>query len=211
LFFRAHLDCLDRWLTQGEAPPDSQIPLRANDTLVDYETWRAGFPDIPGALLPHEPNQLGRMDFGSRAEEGIHDTEPPLFADTRNYGVMIPAVDGDGNEIAGIRSPFLTHPLGTFAGWNIRSRGQGRGAMHEFSGSYLPFARTAAEQRMTNDPRPSIDARYSDPANYTELIEQSARALVELGHALAEDVARAASRAAGFGRSRYLVDERMDD
>jgi hypothetical protein len=33
--------------------------------------------------------------------------------------VLVPQVDGDGNDIAGIRSLQLAVPLGTYTGWNL--------------------------------------------------------------------------------------------
>jgi hypothetical protein len=31
----------------------------------------------------------------------------------------VPQVDQDGNDIAGIRLPFLQAPLGTYTGWGL--------------------------------------------------------------------------------------------
>jgi hypothetical protein len=44
-------------------------------------------------------------------------------------------------------------PLSTYCGWNLRARGFGHGAMHEFSGSYIPLPETPEERDMTGDPR----------------------------------------------------------
>ena len=34
----------------GKRPPDSRIPTRADNTLVDYATWKDQFPAIPGVM-----------------------------------------------------------------------------------------------------------------------------------------------------------------
>src|SRR3984885_14680859 len=43
MLFRAMLDAMDRWATDGTLPPDSRIPTRADGTLVDYALWREQF------------------------------------------------------------------------------------------------------------------------------------------------------------------------
>ena len=35
---------------------------------------------------------------------------------------LVPAVDADGNEIAGIRLPDIAVPLATYTGWNLRKK-----------------------------------------------------------------------------------------
>ena len=97
------------------------------------------------------------------------------------YTVLVPAVDRDGNDIAGVRAPMVEAPLGTYCGWNLRARGFGHGAMHEFSGSYLPLPETPEERRMTGDPRRSILERYPNVGAYVEAITAAARQLVETG------------------------------
>jgi len=36
MLFRAMMDAMDRWATDGTPPPDSRVPKRADGTLVDY-------------------------------------------------------------------------------------------------------------------------------------------------------------------------------
>src|SRR5207245_6087904 len=97
------------------------------------------------------------------------------------YTVLVPAVDADGNDIAGVRAPMVQAPLGTYCGWNLRARGFGHGAMHEFSGSYIPLPETPEERRMTGDPRRAILERYSNAEAYVAAITAAARKLVEEG------------------------------
>ena len=54
-FFRAMLDAMDAWATDGTSPPDSRIPTRQDDTLVPFEQFAESFPRIPGQALPHVP------------------------------------------------------------------------------------------------------------------------------------------------------------
>jgi hypothetical protein len=204
MLFRAMIDAMDRWATEGIAPPESRIPRCADGTLVGFEEWRRQFPAIPGVAIPHEPNSLPLLDFGPEAAKGVL-REPPTIMPRAGYTVLVPAVDRDGNDIAGVRATMVEAPLGTYCGWNLRARGFGHGAMHEFSGSYLPLPETPEERRMTGDPRRSILERYPNVGAYDEAITAAARRLVETGLMLEEDVERAAAAAADWGRPRHDI------
>jgi hypothetical protein len=119
MFFRAMLDAMDAWASDGKRPPDSRIPTRADNTLVDYATWKEQFPAIPGVMPLASPNALPLMDFGPDADKGIL-KEPPTLVHGRNdpdgsglnYTVLVPSVDRDGNDIPGVRAPMVAVPLG---------------------------------------------------------------------------------------------------
>ena len=117
--------------------------------------------------------------------------------------VLVPAIDEDGNERAGVRVPMVQAPLGTYCGWNLRARGFGHGAMHEFSGSYIPLPESPEERRMTGDPRKSILERYPNAHAFATAIAATARQLVEHGFMLEEDIERAVAAAVNWGRPRH--------
>lgn len=203
MLFRAMLDSMDAWATQGTAPPTSRMPTRKDGTLVEMEAWRKGFPAIPGAKTPREPSRLELLDFGQLAAEGILE-EPPRRTG-KHYAVLVPATDADGNDIAGVRAPMVAAPLATYTGWNIRMRGFGHGATHEFTGSTLPFPETPEERINTGDPRKSIAERYPDVAAYQRAIGEAARRLVAERLMLEEDVERVVAAAAGWHAPRHDV------
>ena len=205
MLFRAMLDALDAWASKGTAPPDSRIPLRGDATLVPYADWREIFPRIPGTAIPQAANALPLLDFGAQFGRGILDKEPPDVIDPEGYAILVPTVDVDGNDVAGIRAPMVQAPLGTYTGWNLRSRGHGHGAMYMFDGSYIPFADTPQERAMTGDPRPSNAERYDDADKYIRAIEKAARALVEERLMLEEDVQRCIAAASNWGRPLHDV------
>src|SRR3984893_7156489 len=204
ILFRAALDALDRLGTSGIAPPESRVPRRADGTLVAVEEWRRQFPAIPGVAMPRAPSALPLLDFGPQAERGIL-KEPPDIVPGGGYTILVPAVDGDGNDKAGLRAPMVAAPVGTCCGWNLRARGFGQGAMHEFTGSYIPLPETPEERRATGDPRRSILERYPNAEAYSEAIRAAARQLVEQGLMLEEDVERAVVAARDWGRPRHDV------
>src|SRR5215469_7029210 len=204
MLFRAMIDAMDRWATDGVPPPDSRIPRRADGTLIPFEEWRREFPAIPGVAVPHEPNSLPLLDFGPDMQRGIL-KEPPGTVPSDGYTVLVPAVDADGNDVAGVRAPMVQTPLGTYCGWNLRARGFGHGAMHEFSGSYIPLPESPEERQMTGDPRKSILERYPNADAYVAAIVRAARQLRSEGLILEEDVERAVAAAANWGRPRHKV------
>lgn len=202
--FRAMLDAMDRWASEGVLPPESRIPLVADGTLVSMEQWRRQFPAIPGVAVPREPCDLPVLDWGAEAGRGIL-REPPVVDMSQHYAVLVPAVDRDGNDIAGVRAPMVAAPLATYTGWNLRGRGHGHGAMHEFSGSTIPFADSAEERAMTGDPRPAISERYGDRDAYVAAISAAASVLSQARLLLAEDVTRAEAAAANWHAPRHDV------
>ena len=205
MLFRAMLDALDAWVTHGTEPPASRIPRRADGTLVEFEAWRSQFPRIPGVMIPSGANSLPLFDFGPGFENGLLTKEPPDVKDVGGYAIFVPAVDADGNDIAGVRVPMIEAPLGTCTGWNLRARGFGHGAMHEYTGSYIPFPDTAPEAETTGDPRASVLTRYRDADGYGAAIEAAARRLVDQRLMLKEDVDRVVARARDWSRPLHDV------
>jgi len=206
MLFRAMLETMDRWATDGTAPPDSRIPTRADGTLATIEEWHDQFPHIPGVSIPRAPASLPLLDFGPDSDNGILSKEPPDIVDADGYPILIPSVDDDGNDVPGVRAPMVGAPLATYTGWNLRARHYGEGAMHEFTGSTIPLPDTPEARQATGDPRRSISERYGDAAGYVEAIKAAALALVADGLMLEEDVERAVAMAAGWGAPRHDAD-----
>lgn len=200
-FFRALLDALDAWASNGVAPPDSRYPTREAGTLVSYPDWAEQFPKIPGQMLPAGPLDLPLMDFGPKAAEGLLSVLPPAILDRDGYAVLVPKVDKDGNEGDGIIAPMVAAPLGTYTGWNILRRGYGHGAISWVpKGSYIPFPDTQDEKRMTRDPRASASERYQSAGDYGDRIRDAAKNLVKERFMLEEDIERAVAFAQKWWR-----------
>lgn len=205
LLFRPLVDMIDAWATKGIAPPPSRHPRRSDDTLLSYDEWLKQFPKIPGIYLPAGTNELENLDFGPRADQGIHDILPPKIVGTEKYAVLVPSVDEDGNEVAGVRAQMVVAPLGTYTGWNIRDREHGFGATYNFWGAYIPFPDTEDERQELRDPRRSIIGRYRSPEGYQKAIEAAAKDLVSQGFMLADDVPKAVAEAKNWNRPRHDV------
>jgi hypothetical protein len=109
---------MDRWVSQGKAPPASRYPRLADGSAVAPETVKAVLTTIPGVGFPAHPPRVTRLDFGREAANGIATTLPPREGEA--YPHSVPSVDPDGNELSGIRLPDITVPLATYTGWNLR-------------------------------------------------------------------------------------------
>ena len=183
---RALLVALDEWVTEGKLPPPSATPLLADNTL--RTATDIGFPTMPGLSPPAEAND---------AEPTLDWVNPP--APSRRYVPLVCRVDGDGNEVAGIRTPDIAVPLGTHTGWNFfgepASTAIGGRIVADKHGAFIPFAKDHRTRRDAGDTRPSLDERYRDHAEYVDHVRAAAQALVRARLLLPEDAERYVQRA----------------
>ena len=196
---RALIVALEEWIVDNRKPPKSRIPtLKKKKTLTASAQHAIGFPNIPGLAYTGLLNELTLVDYGpdynAVDESGILQ-EPPLLVIGADYTVLVPKVDSDGNEVAGIKSPDLLVPLGTYTGWNLREVGYAEGELCGLNGSYLPFATTEAERLSNGDPRPSLEARYGDHQGYVAAVQAAVNRLVAKRLLLLSDADRYVQRA----------------
>jgi hypothetical protein len=185
---RACLANLDRWVTEGTAPPPSRHPRVADGTAVDPAELMKAFDRIPAARYPRHHPRPQRQDWS---------TLPPDPGSA--YGTRVSAVDDDGNERAGVAVPELTVPLATHTGWNLRHPDIGGAEqLLYFAGGTLPFAPTRAEREAAGDPRPSIAERYASREDYLARVRAAAVALAAQRYMLGEDVELSMTFAARF-------------
>ena len=192
---RALLNALVDWVVRGDAapPPPSRYPRLDRGDLVPPTAAALGFPAIPGKPLPDGVLvPFYDYDFGSGFHNadvsGIVSLQPPVVRQT--MPMVVPRVDADGNEIAGIRSVLLEAPLGTYTGWNPIARGVFQGRIQSLGGGYIPFARTKAERMASGDPRLSLEERYGTHEKYVEQVRNAAAKLVRERYLLQDDADR---------------------
>jgi hypothetical protein len=176
---RALLVALDEWVVSGRSPPDSLVPRIDDGTLVSAD--KVAFPAIPGLVRPLAANNAPPMGDWT-------DPSPPAAA----YATLVPQVDADGNEIAGIRLPDIAVPKGTFTGWNLYKAPYPDGELADRDGTFLAFAATEAERG--DDPRPSLAARYN-AATYAEAVRAVVQDLMRERFLLPEDAERYVAQA----------------
>jgi hypothetical protein len=196
---RAALTNLDRWVSQGIPAPASCHPRLEEGTAVSPDSLEPTFSALPGVRFPPRTTRAMRLDYGPETAQGRTLQLPPIEGET--YPSLVSCVDADGNELAGIRLPDLTVPLGTHTGWNLRHDAIGNtglviGITGGLAGWTLPFAATRADREATGDPRLSIEERYASRQDYLDRVRAAAQALVDAGYLLTEDSARIEAGAA---------------
>jgi hypothetical protein len=183
---RALLLAMHRWVSAGTLPPPSVYPTLADHTLVKVDA--IAFPSIPGVQSPKT------LSAGPRTANtfvpGGAGTGAPL-------PLLVPQVDADGNELAGIRLPDVAVPLATYTGWNFRSTASGATTdLVSLLGSQIAFAATRAIRETAHDPRRAIAERYASREAYVDRVRDAADALVAKGYLLIDDVPPIVQRAA---------------
>ena len=183
---RALLKAMDRWVADDVHPPPSRYPRLDDGTLVRAE--QLGFPKIPGVQFSTRLHKAYRVDYGPHfRSRGVVTLEPPQVGNP--FPVMVPAVDSDGNERAGIRLPELAVPLATYTGWNLFNAKSGpTQEISSMVGSYLPFPRTKEQREARKDPRRSIEERYQSANDYFGRLGRVTLDLIDQGYLLAEDM-----------------------
>jgi hypothetical protein len=190
---RALLLAMNRWIKDGAAPPPSRYPRVADRTLVPLDAFR--FPTIAGVEKPGEVHKAYRVFYGlDFVSKGIISVDPPEV--NGSYPILVPQVDADGNELAGLKMPEVAVPLATYTGWNNFNAESGPvSVLSSMQGSYIPLPRTRADKASARDPRASIEERYRDRDHYLGLVSAAARELVKQGYLLDQDVAILVQRA----------------
>jgi hypothetical protein len=181
---RALLVALDQWVSKGSAPPPSQVPTLMDGTLVSIEELK--LPSLPGIATPRYVTRYGVPG----------DWINPVIDQGETYAALVPQVDPDGNEVAGVRLPPIVVPLGTYTGWNVYSETLAPGELCDRDGSFIAFAATRAERDGNGDRRPSLKERYASQEDYVAKVSAAATALVKQRLLLPEDAARYVDAAA---------------
>ncbi len=181
---RALLVALDEWVVTDRAPPDSRLPRIADGTLVAAE--KIALPAVPGLTPPSVANDVAPLADWTQPQ-------PPA----RTWRALVPQMDADGNERAGIRLPDIAVPRGTFTGWNLYAAPYPEGEIADRDGTFLAFAETRAAREAVGDPRPSLAERYADAAAYAAAVRDCAATLQRERLLLAEDAERYVRGAGG--------------
>ena len=190
---RTLLVSMNRWVGEGVDPPPSAIPRIADGTLVAPD--KLAFPRLPSVNVATVPHKAYHADYGPEfATKGIVTQEPPKIGTA--FPILVPQVDADGNELAGVRVPELSVPVATYTGWNLFNERSGpTDVVSSMQGSFIPFARSRAERDRVSDPRRSVEERYQGREQYLALIGKAANDLVGKGYLLPADVARIVEQA----------------
>ena len=183
---RALLVAMNRWVTESGAPPPSRYPRIDDNTLVAIDALK--FPSLSSVGKPTEAHKAYRVFYGlDFVSKGIISVDPPEV--NRAYPILVPQVDVDGNELAGIKMPEVAVPLATYTGWNLFNAESGpTELLSSMQGSYIPLPRSRADRERARDPRSSVEERYRDREDYLARVTAAANDLVKQGYLLEADV-----------------------
>jgi len=182
---RALLLAMNKWVKDGTPPPASRYPRLKDGTLTAASSL--AWPAVPNVASPRS------LDAGPRAPNAFIANDAGAGAP---LPLLVPQVDADGNDRAGIRLPDVAVPVATYTGWNFRKAEIGApGELVSLLGSSIPFMPTKAARDAAGDPRRSIEERYSSKESYLKQVEQTADALVKAGYLLVDDEPRILQRA----------------
>jgi Alpha/beta hydrolase domain len=172
-------EAMHRWVTQSIAPPPSVFPKLSEGTLTGPAEVR--FPKIPGLASPNAVQAGIRVRNPQWADGAGEGAELPL---------LVPQVDADGNDLGGIRMPDIAVPLGTATGWVFRPPAFGAAQnFYLLRGAWIPFAKTRDQREANNDPRPSIQERYSSKDEYLAKVKEALQKLMNEKLMLSKDLA----------------------
>jgi hypothetical protein len=174
-YARALLIALIDWVTRGISPPASHFPSLADGSLVTLEHAQQVYPRFCG--LPYDAT-LAPARISVAANE------------LREYPVLVPCPDGNGNPLGGIPMPELVVPIATYSGRNRRLPGHGAPGLAVIWGSFEPFATTRAQRLASADTRLSLEERYASPEHFLRLWQQAVTRLVDARLLLQTDAAR---------------------
>ena len=196
---RALTVALIDWVTKGTEPPPSRYPRLDQGQLAPGTKGAIGFPNIPGGPSPDGlVNAVLDYDFGPdfnySDESGLITKQPPVIRQT--LPTLVPKVDADGNDVAGVPSVLRQVPLGTYLGWNITAAGFDKGKICTLNGGYLPFAKSKVERAASGDPRPSLEERYGTHQAYVDAVKAAAEKAVAERFLLRADADRLVAEAA---------------
>ena len=164
---RALMSAMEVWMRDGTAPPPSRYPKLSDGTLVAAD--KVAFPAISGVQTPTVVEQQRR--------------------DGKLVPFLVPQVDADGNEIAGIRTAESLVPLATYTGWNFRNQSSGgTRLLVSLLGSRIPFPATAADASSTHDPRKAVSERYASRDAYLAAAKEVSERLVKERYLLEGDL-----------------------
>ena len=198
---RALIPALEAWIVKGKRPPASRYPTVAGGGLAAPERAATGFPDLSGATVPYganaTPAPLGLTRFGAVNQLFVTDYSgaAPVADLARQYTLLVPKVDANGNETGGIRMPEVAAPVATYTGWNVRAAQRASGESCSMAGAAIPFAVSPAAKSAA-DPRTTLAQLYTGRADYQARFGAAADALAGRGYLLSQDVAAAKAAAA---------------
>ncbi len=169
---RALLSSLSAWVIDGSQPPDSQFPQIENQELTNIQKYQ--LPEwLTSIDVPQSPHSAYLLDYSINWQHGVIDNQPPrLLAEIIPF---VPTVDRWGNEVGGLRHPYLEEPLAAFLPWSLRDQGFSPNEMRDFRGMMVLMQKQ------------DVLARYQDWATYQAKLNTAINKAIERNEILPRD------------------------
>ncbi|MEI7740698.1 MAG: alpha/beta hydrolase domain-containing protein [Betaproteobacteria bacterium] len=184
---RSLIPAMENWITRNINPPASQYPTVAAGTLVAPSQAAIGFPVLTTASVPNitasTAQSLNANFAGSISQIMVTDYSKavPSYDLSKQYTVLVPKVDKNGNEISGILMPEMAVPVATYAGWNVRGAFHAMGEGCSSTGSSIQLPLTAAAAQAAGDSRSALSNLYLGRADYINKFSTATDSLVSRG------------------------------
>jgi hypothetical protein len=149
-------------------PPDATLQT-ISSTLPDLLTSWIDFSNI---VLPGNSNGLPWNGTQCVTAPNVllsdsYNTQYPVYSPSYlKYQVLLPIMDGLGNDYAGLKTPEMGAPLMTVRGYNTYTQGYDSGDMVCLSSSAIPLSSNSSVA-FSGDPRPTnINDLYGSCASW---------------------------------------------
>ena len=129
----------------GPFPPEKTASAQSLRNPLDYWPLTHALLDALDAWVKKNteppPSRYPRIADGTLVRAaGVPFAYDPYVDEKPRYTALVPATDANGNELGGVRMPFLTVPVATFRSWNLREPSAGFPQYRaSFLGSIVPF------------------------------------------------------------------------
>jgi hypothetical protein len=170
----------------GPFPPEKPKNAQSLQNFLNYWPLTHALLDAMDAWVKKDtappPSRYPRIANGTLVRAtGVPFAYQPYKPDqVSTYAALVPATDTNGNELGGVRMPFLTTPVATFHPWNLRDPRAGFPQYRaSFLGSVVPFPKEKLPPRdeylgrFTSDTLKLVEERYLVKEDVFDLVKRA--------------------------------------
>lgn len=169
----------------GPFPPQKPKHAQSLQNFLDYWPLTHALIEAMDAWVKKNtdppPSRYPRIADGTLVRATTPFAYQPFQPDqVSTYTALVPATDANGNELGGVRMPFLTVPVATFRSWNLREPAAGFPQYRaSFLGSVAPFPKEKLPPRdeylgrFTRDTLKLVEERYLVREDVYDLVKRA--------------------------------------
>jgi hypothetical protein len=169
----------------GPFPPEKPANAQSLQNFLNYWPLTHALLDALDAWVKSNteppPSRYSHLADGTLVRATTPFAYQPFQPDqVSTYTALVPATDANGNDLGGVRLPFLTVPVGTFRPWNLRDPAVGFPQYRaSFLGSFVPFPKDQLPPRdeylgrFTAETLKLVDERYLVKEDVYNLVKRA--------------------------------------